>query len=191
MKNLESFLIVSILLAPDGAQGGDPASFDIAGIGRLLSSRITAINDNDTPENTPLNPDRPRMLNYPQFDTSPINYTFGGTQYTDLQKLCEDAGTVLKLERETNKKNNVNKPSRFIKVSCQTDKQIVELRCFSFKALNNDGYATAEVWRKTKVHGIQGTGEMSYGKRIAEVAKQEATQEPVTAGTAPAKKPGI
>jgi hypothetical protein len=186
----------NIFFAPDGAQSGDPASFDIAGIGKLLSSRIIAINDNDTEENAPMNPDRPRMLNYPQFDTSPINFTFGGTVYNDLQKLCEDAGAMLKLEREMSKKNGSNKPARFIKVSAQTDKQLLELRCFSFKALSSDGYATAEIWRKTKVHGVTGSGEMIYGKRVSESTDtvkipESVKQDLIAADAAFTKKPGI
>lgn len=182
----------NIFFAADGTQGGDPSEYDIAGVGRLLSTRITAINDFDTPERNPLDPNNPRMLNYPQFDTSPINFAFGGTVYTDLQKLCEDASEILKMERETNKKNNVVKPARFIKVSAQTDKQLLDLRCFSFKALSQEGYATAQVWRKTKVHGIAGSGEMVYGKRVIETpVTQQVTPEPVVAAPLPAKPKGV
>lgn len=185
MKNL---LINFILLAPDGQGGGDPSAIDIDALGKLLSSRITAINEEDRPENNPVNPDRPRMLNYPTIDNSPIN--FAG--YTDLQTVLEVASAQLKLERENNKKNGVVAPSRFIKASCFTDKHLITLRVFSVKSLRTDGYVTAEIWRKQKVHAdLNNSGSMLYGKRVAEV-KTETTAEPAKDQTkAPVKPAGV
>lgn len=189
MKNID-LLLTTILLAPDGAGGGDPALLNLDAVGKYLSNRIIAIQEIDKPEREPQNPDRPRMYNFPKFDTTDVN--FAG--YTSLQSLCEAVSTQQKAIAEANKLAGKKGPSQFLKVVCHTDKQIIELRPFSFDELDTEGYMSCQITRLTKVAGLESaSGSMRYGKRIHETStttqpEQKKAEEPAKA---PAKAPGL
>lgn len=154
------------MFSPDGAAGGDPNDIDFNYVSNLFSNRIIAINPTDTPERDPKDPDRPRFLNYPVIDDSPIDYK----GHKSLRSLGMECAKRLSEAR----KANPNAPAQFINCSVQTKEELIKLRLFSFEksglsdspAEGKEAWLTAGITRRMRVTSRGGSLE-SYGKAVA------------------------
>lgn len=181
----------------DGSQGGDPQAkniIDPAHVGAIFASRILAINPTDTKEKSPLDPERPRNLNYPTVDNSPLQPEYCG--HKTLKSLFDATVEQFKAQNEKNKALKNNAPPQFLKAQIATSTQLVDLRIFSAKALNpspaanDEGYITCEIWRKDKVTS-RGGGVMDYGRRTVTETAPVAKEAVTATATTPAKPVGV
>lgn len=188
----------------DGTQGGDPAGLNFDTIGIIFAERIMGINDKDTPERPdPRYPNSTRFNNYPRMDNSPLNPPVYNCD--SLYKLGKLASEALAAEHSEAKKAGIDHKARFLTASVATDKELIDLRLYSFDGLpdatNKDykgnsphPYCVAGITRMQRVKFMSG-GTVSYGKATGKIVKEDAPVPAeaavVTAAPAAVAKPAV